>query len=64
MSKHIEKQKYLLQELLNCELKIRKANIKNADRDLINAICESVFNLLEGNINISDTQKGLGFNNK
>ena len=49
---NITNQKEILIALSQCKNKIRKAIIENADKDLIDAICQCVFNLLEGNIKL------------
>lgn len=54
---NIKKQKELLIYLGKCKAKIRKAILANADRDLIDAICQCVFNLLSGNIDLNDKEK-------
>jgi hypothetical protein len=53
----LKKNKDLLVALSSCKPKIRKAILQNADKDLIDAICQCVFNLLDGNINLSNTEK-------
>ena len=60
MDKNIEqiiKQKDILNTLSNCKIKLRKSIINNSDKNLIEAICQCVLNLLQGNINLSATQK-------
>jgi hypothetical protein len=57
MSNKIQKNKDILQVLSNCKLNIRKAILQKADRELVDAICECVFNILEGNINLTEAQK-------
>lgn len=54
----IEKQQDMLKALSHCKLKIRKAILKNADKDLVDAICHCVYNMLHGNVELSETQKG------
>ena len=55
--KNLEKQVDLLSALSHCKIKIRKAILDNADKDLIDAICQCFFNLLRGNIKLSQLQK-------
>ena len=57
MSSNIEKHKSFLESLANSKNKMRINLINGATRDQISAICEFVFNLLKGNINISDLVK-------
>jgi hypothetical protein len=54
--KNINNQKDLLKTLSNCKRSIRLAIIKKADKALINTICECCFNLLEGNIDLTEEQ--------
>jgi hypothetical protein len=53
----IDKQKDLLLTLAHCKKKIRTAILQNADRQLIEAICECIYNLLKGNIELKETDK-------
>ncbi len=53
----IDKQKDMLVALSHCKLKIRKAILNNADKQLVDAICQCIFNMLSGNIELSPTQK-------
>jgi hypothetical protein len=55
--KNIGRQENLLKALAHCKIKIRKAILKNADRDLVDAICQCIFNLLNGNMNLSSSEK-------
>ena len=50
---NIEKQKHMLCTLAKCKPKMRKAIIMHADKDLINAICESIYNMLSSNLDIN-----------
>ena len=54
---NIKKQEDLLKSLTHCKFKIRKAILKNADKDLVDAICQCVYNLLNGNLHLSTTEK-------
>ena len=54
---NLRKQKDILTYLAQCKKNIRKAILKNADKELIDAICQCVFNLLRGNIQLSETEK-------
>ena len=47
----------LLNVLAHCKDKIRKAILINGDKDLIEAICQCIYNLLQGNIEISEDDK-------
>ncbi len=53
----IDREKDMLMALAHCKLKIRKAILSNADRQLVDAICQCVYNMLSGNIELSPTQK-------
>ncbi len=53
----IEQQKDMLLALAHCKLKIRKAILNNADKQLVDAICQCIFNMLSGNIELSPAQK-------
>ena len=46
--KNITSQKHLLEELAKPHSKYRKFILKKAGSKLIQAICESIYNLLEG----------------
>jgi hypothetical protein len=54
---NINRQKDILSVLGKCKIKLRKAIIKNADKDLIDAISQCVFNLLSGNIQMNELEK-------
>ena len=54
---NLKNQQDLLKALAHCKIKIRTAILKNADKDLVDAICQCVFNLLSGNINMSSSEK-------
>ena len=47
----------VLKTLAHCKPQIRKAILKNADKELIQVICHCVFNMLRGNINLSAFEK-------
>ena len=47
----------LLKALSKCKSKYRKSILTIADKPLIKAICECVYNVLLGNINLTDTNK-------
>jgi hypothetical protein len=49
--------KNLLESLSKCKKKLREAIVENADRDLIECICMCAFNILEGNINLTEQEK-------
>lgn len=50
---NITSQQDLLKILATCKIKMRKAIIKSADKKLILAICESIYNMLSGNLSIN-----------
>jgi hypothetical protein len=50
---NIEKQKHILCTLSKCKPKMRKAILMSADKELITAICESIFNMLNSNLDIN-----------
>lgn len=45
----------LLKSLASCKLCMRKAILHKADKKLIQAICESILNMLSGNLHINTT---------
>jgi hypothetical protein len=49
---NIKSQFHYLRLLCHCKDKYRKALLENGDKDLIKAICECVFNVLNGNIKL------------
>ena len=53
----LQKQKDLLKVLGECKAKIRRAMLKNADKELIESICHCVYNLLKGNIILTTSEK-------
>ena len=57
--KFILDNKELLLAISKCKTCMRKAIINKSDKKLVNSICEMVFNLINGNLNInsSDFQK-------
>jgi len=57
--KFIFDNKELLLAISKCKTCMRKAIINKSDKKLVNSICEMVFNLINGNLNInnSDFQK-------
>ena len=54
---NLNKQKDVFTYLGKCNSKIRKAILANADRELVDAICQCVFNLLSGNIQLNAAEK-------
>ena len=54
---NLNKQADTLKVLVNCKQKLRNAILKNADRDLIDAVCQCINNLLIGNLDISESDK-------
>jgi hypothetical protein len=55
--KNIISQKNLLKEIAKPKSPYKKLILEKADAQLIQAICESVFNILEGNIRLDDSKK-------
>ena len=51
------RQKDVLNTLAHCKPLIRKAILKNADKELVEVICHCVFNMLHGNITISAAEQ-------
>ena len=47
----------LLLTLSKCKPRLRKVLLENADKDLVDAICQCVFNLLQGNISLTNAEK-------
>ena len=56
---NIKNQQDMLRVLANCKSKLRKAILNNADKELVDAICQCVFNILQGNVklNTKETHK-------
>ena len=54
---NIIKQKNLLKELSKSKSSYKKIILEKADSKLIQAICESAFNILEGNVPLSSKNK-------
>ena len=54
MSDVIKSQLGYLDLLSRCNEKYRKAIISNADKGLITALCECVYNVLQGNIKVDE----------
>lgn len=50
--KRLEKNKYLLSALIDAKPKLRKAILSNSENDLIQTICEIVYNTIKGNCEI------------
>ena len=55
----ILEQKNLLQELAKPKSRYRITILKKADPQLIIAICEAIYNILEGNVKLDEKQKEL-----
>jgi hypothetical protein len=53
----LNKHKYILHALANCNKKIRKGIISNSNKEVIDSICDCVFNVVSGNIKIDDKHK-------
>ena len=54
---NIHKQKDMLNLLGHCKARLRKAIIRNSDKDLVDAICQCVYNVLKGNVDLSESEK-------
>jgi hypothetical protein len=52
-TERVEKNADFLKILSKCKSKMRKVILSNADKDLINTICECVHNCLNGNIELN-----------
>lgn len=57
MSRRIKTHAVLLKTLAHCTAKQRRALLKTADKGLIDAICECIVNVVNGNIKISPKHK-------
>jgi len=57
--KNIVSQQHLLKELAKKKSLYRTTILKKADNNLISAICESIYNILEGNVPLRSDQKVL-----
>ena len=55
--KHFKKHLHNLEFLSKCSDQMRKDILKNADKDLIQCICECVFNCLKGNVQLLKDEK-------
>jgi hypothetical protein len=55
--KNISSQKHLLSELANPKSKYRTSILKKAQPQLVLAICESVYNILEGKLPLDKEKK-------
>lgn len=47
----------LLKILANSKLRYKKAILEKADKNFIISICDIIFNLLQGNVNLTDKEK-------
>jgi len=54
---NIKTQENILKELAKEKSPYRTSILKKASPELIRSICEVVYNILEGNINLSNSQK-------
>jgi hypothetical protein len=52
-----EEQRAALQVLINSSPQLRKALVRHADKKLICTICEVVYNLLRGNVELQEKEK-------
>ncbi len=52
--KNIEKHLHHLHLIGQCKPKIRKLILKNADKNFIKAICECIYNFINGNVVAND----------
>lgn len=57
MTRRIKTHAVLLKTLAHCTAKQRRALLKTADKGLIDAICECIVNVINGNIKISPTHR-------
>ena len=57
--RNILDQMHLLQELAKPKSRYRITILKKADPQLILAICEAIYNILEGNVKLDPKQKEL-----
>ena len=55
--KRVKKNFEILKILSCCNKRMRTSIINSSTHDLIDTICECVLNLLNGNINLSDSEK-------
>ena len=55
--RNILSQKHLLKELSKTKSRYRKDILRKADPNLILALCEAIYNLLEGKIKVNNSQK-------
>ena len=56
-TERVEKNVDYLKILCKCKSNMRKVILTNADKDLINTICECVYNCLNGNIELNNEIK-------
>ena len=54
---NLKKNKNILEYLGKCKAKIRRAILANADKELVDSICQCVFNMLSGNIDLNENEK-------
>ena len=54
---NLKKNKNILEYLGKCKAKIRRAIPANADKELVDSICQCVFNMLSGNIDLNENEK-------
>ena len=54
---NLKKNKNILEYLGKCKAKIRRAIPANADKELVDSICQFVFNMLSGNIDLNENEK-------
>ena len=54
-TKKLKKSFDLLKTLSECKRNMRKSILKNADKDLVNSVCEYVLNVLNGNVRLDQT---------
>ena len=52
--KNVKKHLTHLQFLAHCSPKLRKLVLKNADKDLILAVCECMYNFMNGNVKVDE----------
>ena len=52
-----EEQAAVLRIILNAKPELRKAMLKNADKELVRTICECVLNIINGNVKVDEKQR-------
>lgn len=55
--KRLEKEKHMLHILKQGNCKLNKAILKNCDEHLIVTLCEIIYNIMKGNVEMNEKQK-------